>query len=85
MNAEDVTYLALELNIFQKKLENWLEIKILSVFASLVGIPIGIASSGIGLKICATALGIKKYKSIIKKKKTKDRNLNFQGYNWFSY
>ena len=38
------------------------------VFASLVGIPIGITSSVIGLKICVITAGIKKYKSIIKKK-----------------
>ena len=43
-----------------------------SVSASLLGIPIGITSSAILLKICAIAAGIKKYKSIIKKKK---RNL----------
>ena len=36
-----------------------------SVFASLFGVPIGITSSAIGSKITA---GIKKYKSIIKKK-----------------
>ena len=41
----------------------------ISAFASLVGIPIGITSSAIGLKICAITAGIKKYKSIIKKKK----------------
>ena len=41
----------------------------ISVFASLLGIPIGITSSVIGLKICAIAAGIKKYKSVIKKKK----------------
>ena len=40
-------------------------------FDSLVGIPIGITSSAIGLKICAITAGIKKYKSIIKKKKKK--------------
>ena len=33
----------------------------ISGFASLLGIPIGIASSAIGLKICAIASGIKKY------------------------
>ena len=33
--------------------------------------PIGITSSAIGWKICAIAAGIKKYKSIIKKKKKK--------------
>ena len=41
----------------------------ISAFASLIRIPIGIASSAIGLKICAMAAGIKKYKSVIKKKK----------------
>ena len=41
----------------------------ISVFASLLGIPIGITSSVIGLKICAIVAGIKKYKSVIKKKK----------------
>ena len=40
----------------------------ISAFASLVGIPIGITSSA---KICAIIAAIKKYKSIIKKKKKK--------------
>ena len=40
-------------------------------FASLLGIPIGIMSSAIGLKICAVTAGIKKCKSIIKRKKKK--------------
>ena len=44
----------------------------ISAFASLVGIPIGIASSAIGLKICAITEAIKNYKSIIKKKKKKN-------------
>ena len=43
----------------------------ISAFASLVGIPVGIASSTIGLKICVITAGIKKYKSIIKKKRKK--------------
>ena len=43
----------------------------ISDFASLFGVPIGITSSAIGLKICAIAAGIKKYRSIIKKKKKK--------------
>ena len=43
----------------------------ISAFASLVGIPLGITSSAIGLKLCAITAGIKKYKSIIKKKKKK--------------
>ena len=34
----------------------------ISAFASLVGIPIGIASSTIGLNICVITTGIKKYK-----------------------
>ena len=33
----------------------------ISVFASVVGIPIGIMSSAIGLKICVLTAGIKKY------------------------
>ena len=41
----------------------------ISTFASLVGIPIGITSSTIGLRICVITIGIKKYKSVIKKKR----------------
>ena len=41
----------------------------ISVFASLIGVPVGITSSAIELKICAIAAGIIKYESIIKKKK----------------
>ena len=37
----------------------------------LLGIPIGVTSSALGLKIFAIAAGIKKYKSIIKKKEKK--------------
>ena len=43
----------------------------ISAFASLVGIPIGFTSSAIGLKICVITAGIKKYKSIIQKKRKK--------------
>ena len=43
----------------------------ISAFASLLGIPRRITSSSIGLKICAVAAGIKRYKSISKKKKKK--------------
>ena len=39
------------------------------IFVSLVGILIGITSSAIVLKIWAITAGIKKYKSIIKKKR----------------
>ena len=42
-----------------------------STFASLVAIPVGIASFTIGLKICEITAGIKKHKSIIKKKNKK--------------
>ena len=38
------------------------------VFASLVGIPMGITSTAVELKICVITAGIKKYESIIKKK-----------------
>ena len=43
----------------------------ISAFASLVGIPTGIMSSAIGLKICTVIAGIKKYKSIIIEKEDK--------------
>ena len=36
----------------------------ISAFASLVGIPKGITSSGITLKICAVTAGNKKYKKV---------------------
>ena len=44
---------------------------LISVFSSLTVIPIGITSSAIGLKTCALTAGIKKYKSIIKRKRKK--------------
>ena len=44
---------------------------------SLIGIPIGVTSSEIALKICAITSGIKKYKSIIKKKKKKQDKIVF--------
>ena len=37
----------------------------------MIGIPLGITSSAIRLKICAITAGIKKSKSIVKKKKKK--------------
>ena len=40
-------------------------------FVSLVGIPIGITSSSIGLNICSITAGSKMYKPINKKKKLK--------------
>ena len=41
----------------------------ISAFASLLGIPIEITSSAIGLRLCSITSGIKKYLSIIKKQK----------------
>ena len=43
----------------------------ISAFSSLIGIPIGIRSYAIGLKICAVTAGNKNYESVIKKKKKK--------------
>ena len=45
----------------------------ISAFDFLVGIPIGITSSVVGLKICVITVGTKKYKSIIKRKKKKHK------------
>ena len=45
------------------------------VSITLVGISIGIASSTIGLKICVITAGIKKYKSMIKKKRRKNNKI----------
>ena len=66
-----------------------------SAFASLLGIPIGITSSAIGFRIGAIATAIKKYKSIIKKKKKKHdkivllaqtkSNFNFYSFERFKY
>ena len=50
----------------------------ISAFASLVGIPIVITSSAIGLNICAITAVIRKYKSIIKKKKKKHDKIVLQ-------
>ena len=44
---------------------------LISAFASLVDINVGVTSSSVGINICAIIAGIKKYKSIIKKKKKK--------------
>ena len=43
----------------------------ISAFASLIGIPIKITSSAIGLKICTITAEIKRYQSMTKKKKKK--------------
>ena len=49
----------------------------ISSFAFLLGIPLGITRFAIGLKTCATAAGIIKYKSIIKKKKKRHDKIVF--------
>ena len=59
-------------------------------FASLVVVPIESTSSAMRLKICVVTAGIKRYKSIIKKKKKNiDKivllSLNFWGFKWFKY
>ena len=41
----------------------------ISAFPSLIGIPVGIASSAVGIKICAITAVIKKYQSIMKENK----------------
>ena len=41
----------------------------ISAFALLIAISVGIASPAVGVKICAITTGIKKYRSIIIKKK----------------
>ena len=51
----------------------------ISAFASLVGFPVVIASSALGIKICAIIAGIKKYESIIKKKRKKHEKLVLLG------
>ena len=47
----------------------------ISISACLFSILIGIASSAIGLKICAITAAIKKYKSIIKQNKMKHNKI----------
>ena len=65
----------------------------ISAFVYLVGILISITSSAIGLETFAITVGVKKYKSIMNKKKKKNdlnsiaskvkyhKSLNFQGFN----
>ena len=40
-----------------------------SDFVSSVSIPIDITSSAVGIKVCAVTAGIKRYKSIIEKRR----------------
>ena len=69
---------------------------LISEFASLVSVPVGFRSSAIGLKICAITAGIKRYKSVIKKKKKHDKTVflgksrfywssNLWDFNWLIY
>ena len=51
----------------------------ISAFALLVCVPIGITSSAVGINVCAITVGIKKYQSIIKKKKKKHEKIVFLG------
>ena len=51
----------------------------ISAFASLVCVPVGIMSSAVGINICAITAGIKKYKSITKKKKKKHNKIVLLG------
>ena len=44
---------------------------LISAFACLVGVPIGIVSSTVGLKICVITAGMKQYMSITKIKRKK--------------
>ena len=44
---------------------------LISAFISLVGLPVGVTSSAVDLKICAITAQLKKYKSVIKKKRKK--------------
>ena len=44
-------------------------------FASLFGIPIGVRSSVVGLRICSITAGIKEYKLISQKKKKKHNKI----------
>ena len=47
----------------------------ISVFTSLVGVPVGIASSAVGINICAITAEIKMYKSNIKKMRKKHNKI----------
>ena len=49
----------------------------ISVFVSLLVIPVGMRSSAIGLKMFVTAAGIKMYKSPVNKNKKKDDKIIF--------
>ena len=50
-----------------------------SAFSSLVCVSVGIMNTAVGIKICTITAGIKKYKSIIKKKKKKHDKMKLLG------
>ena len=54
-------------------------------FALLAGVLEVIASSAVALKICGIPAGIKKYKSIIKKKRKKIRSFSVISKNYVKY
>ena len=56
----------------------------ISAFDSLVAIPIGTTSSEAGIKISAITAGIKRYKSIIKKRKNKHDKIVLLGKDKFN-
>ena len=56
----------------------------ISTFGSLFRVSVGITSPAVGTKICAIPSGIKKYKSIIKKKKKKHNKIVLLGKNKFN-
>ena len=49
----------------------------ISSLSSLVGVPVGITSPVVRLQVCVIIAGIEKYKSIIKKKKSKHDKVVF--------
>ena len=51
----------------------------IAAFASLVCVPVGIASPAVGIKSCAITVGIEKYKSIIRRKKILHDKIVFLG------
>ena len=51
----------------------------ISTFAPLIFAPVAITNSAAGINICAILAGIKKYKSIIKKKKKKHNEIVLLG------
>ena len=69
-SAKGFVKLLIILNIYFSFYNDWMCFHFCC--SSLVGIPVGIASFAIAWKICAKTTGVKKYKSIIDKKKKED-------------